>query len=261
MTQKPDFQDLQVAAAGPIGRLTLNRPEKLNALSPTLLQELALAARWFDSQPSVRVVLVAGAGRAFCAGFDLNFFGGMDSAPPSREDADLGRVMTEQLTGMRALTLAVIQGRCVGGGVVIAAACDLRIAAADALFSIPEIDMGIPLAWGGIPRLVREIGPAMTRELVLDCREFSAAEAQALGFVNRCVPAEKLVEVAEAWASRLAAKAGHLLAVTKRAVNAATEQLLSSASAVADADELLLALKDPECQEMSRNYLARRRKH
>jgi enoyl-CoA hydratase/carnithine racemase len=255
-----EFETLRVAAEGPLGRLTLNRPEKLNALSPTMLKELVQAARWFDSRPDIRVVLVAGAGRVFCAGFDLNFFGAADGSPPGHEDADLGRVMTEQLANMRALTLAAIQGRCIGGGVVIAAACDLRIAADDAMFSIPEIDMGIPLAWGGIPRLVREIGPAMTRELVLDCREFSAAEAQALRLVNRCVPAEKLAHEAGAWAAKLAGKAGHLLAVTKRQVNAAAELLLSSAGAVADADELLAALGQPECRQMSKSYLAGRLK-
>ena len=257
---QPEFETLLVSAEGPLGRLTLNRPEKLNALSPAMLKELVQAARWFDAQPEIRVVIVAGAGRAFCAGFDLDFFGGADSSPPGHEDADLGRVIAEQLTNMRALTIAAIQGRCVGGGVVIAAACDLRIAAADAIFSIPEIDLGIPLAWGGIPRLVREIGPAMTRELVLDCREFSAAEAQALRFVNRRIPAEKLAEEAAAWATRLAGKAGRLLAVTKRQVNAAAELLLPSAAAIGDADELLAALGDPECREMSRNYLAARLK-
>ncbi len=255
-----EFETLRVAAEGPLGRLTLDRPEKLNALSLTSLKELAQAARWFDSRPEIRVVIVAGAGRAFCAGFDLDFFGGAHGSPPGHEDADLGRVMAEQLTNMRALTIAAIQGRCVGGAVVIAAACDLRIAANDAIFSIPEIDLGIPLAWGGIQRLVREIGPAMTRELVLDCREFSAAEALALRFVNRLVPTEKLADEAGAWAARLVRKAGHLLAVTKRQVNAAAELLLSTAGAVADADEVLTALGKPECREMSRNYLAARMK-
>ena len=257
---QPEFATLLVSALGPVGSLTLNRPERLNALSPIMLQELMRAARWFDSRPEIRVVIVAGSGRAFCAGFDLNFFGSAGSEPIKREDADLGRLMTEQLANMRALTIAAIQGRCVGGGVVIAAACDLRIAAEDAIFSIPEIDMGIPLAWGGIPRLVREIGPAMTRELVLDCREFSAAEAQALRFVNRCVPADKLADEARAWAERLAGKAGRLLEVTKRQVNAAAERLLSTTGAASDADELLAAFGDPECREMSGNYLVKRLK-
>lgn len=260
MMVPPEFETLRVSTEGSIGCLMLNRPEKLNALSPTMLQELMRAARWFDSRPDIRVVVVAGAGRAFCAGFDLNFFGSENSSPPGHVDADLGRLMTEQLANMHALTMAAIQGRCIGGGVVIAAACDLRIVAEDAIFSIPEIDMGIPLAWGGIPRLVREIGPAMTRELVLDCREFSAIEAQALRFVNRRVPAEKLADEARAWAERLAGKAGRLLDVTKRQVNAATELLLSTAGTVSDADELLAAFGDPECREMSGNYLVKRLK-
>ena len=253
------FETLEVFSEEAVGRLMLNRPEKLNALSPAMLEELIRAARWFDSQPAVRVVVVAGAGRAFCAGFDLNFFGN-SNAPPGHADADLGRVMAEQLAGMRALTIVAIQGRCVGGGVVIAASCDLRIAADDAVFSIPEADMGIPLAWGGIPRLVREIGPAMTRELVLDCREFSAAEAQSLRLVNRLVPANRLAVEAAAWAQRLSRKAGRLLDATKRQVNAAADRLLSPAAAVGDADELLAALGDPECRETSRKYLAQRLK-
>lgn len=254
----PEFDTLQVSAEGKIGCLTLNRPEKLNALSPAMLQDLVRAARWFDSRPDIRVVVVAGAGRAFCAGFDLNYFGKENGGPPGPAEADFGRIMTEQLANMRALTIVAVQGRCVGGGVVIAAACDLRIVAEDAIFSIPEIDMGIPLAWGGIPRLVREIGPAMTRELVLDCREFSAAEAQALRFVNRRVPVEKLADETRAWAASLAGKAGRLLEATKRQVNAATERLLSTAGTAGDAGELLAAFGDPECREMSRNYLARR---
>jgi len=254
--EQSEFETLQVSAEGPLGRLTLNRPGKLNALSPTTLRELVQAARWFDSQPEVHVVIVAGAGRAFCAGFDLGFFSGADSAPPGHADADLGRVMVEQLANLRALTIAAIHGRCVGGGVLIAVACDLRIAADDAVFSIPEIDLGIPLAWGGIPRLVREIGPAMTRELVLDCREFSAAEARALRLVNRCVPAIDLAGAAQAWGASLAAKAGRLLAVTKRQVNAAAERLLSPVDAVGDADDFLAALGDPECRAMLANYLA-----
>ncbi|MBI3524024.1 MAG: enoyl-CoA hydratase/isomerase family protein [Betaproteobacteria bacterium] len=253
---QPEFETLRVAAEGPLGRLTLHRPERLNALTPAMLHQLAQAARWFDSQPEIRVVIVSGAGRAFCAGFDLNFFGGANSRPPGREDADLGRVMIEQLAAMRALTIAAIHGRCVGGGVLIAAACDLRLAADDAVFSIPEIDLGIPLAWGGIPRLVREIGPAMTRELVLDCREFSAVEARSLRLVNRCVPAVDLAAAAQTWGASLAAKAGRLLAVTKRQVNAAAERLLSPVDAAGDADDLLAALGDPECREMLRNYLA-----
>ena len=183
----PEFECLRVAVDGPIGRLELHRPERLNALSRQHLVELAEAARWFDTQRDVKVVGVTGAGRSFCAGFDLDDFADPDPDLPMREVADLGRIMAEAVTDMRALTVVGVHGRCVGGGLVLAAACDLRVAADDAVFSIPEVELGIPLAWAGIPRLVREIGPALTKELVLTCRPFSPAEAAAFGFVNRVV--------------------------------------------------------------------------
>ena len=135
--------------------------------------------------------IVRGEGRSFSAGFDLDDFVGQAMEMSPRQTADLGRVAAEALTDVRPLTIAAIHGHCVGGGVVLAAACDLRLAADDARFSIPEVDLGIPLAWGGIPRLVRELGPAITKELVLTCRPFTAEEAAALRFVNRVVPASR----------------------------------------------------------------------
>jgi enoyl-CoA hydratase/carnithine racemase len=205
-------------------------------------------------------VVVAGAGRAFCAGFDLGDFSAPDAELSAWEAADLGRTMAEAVTSLRALTLAAIHGHCVGGGLVLAAACDLRLAAEDARFSIPEADLGIPLAWGGIPRLVRELGPALTKELVLTCRPFDAAEARALRFVNRVVPADRLEAEAAALAAELAARPGLVLAATKRHTNAAAEEMASTAHAHADAHALVSALQDPESRAAGRAYLERRRR-
>ena len=253
------FETLRTQAEGAVGRLTLDRPEKLNPLSTQTLGELAAAARWFDERPAVKVVIVAGAGRAVSAGADLASFGGPQLVS-TREAADLGREMAEALERMRALTIAAIHGWCVGGGLVLAAACDLRVAADDARFSIPEVDLGIPLAWGGIPRLVREIGPALTKELVLTCRPFDAAEARAAGFLNRVVPAAELEQSVEALARELASKASHALVSTKRHVNAVTEQMVGTLHAWSDADGLVTALGDPECAEARRAYLKARRR-
>jgi enoyl-CoA hydratase/carnithine racemase len=167
--------------------------------------------------------------------------------------------MADALERMRALSIAAIQGWCVGGGLVLAAACDLRIAAADARFSIPEVDLGIPLAWGGIPRLVREIGPALTKELVLTCRPFDAAEAKAAGFLNRVVTADALDASALELARALAAKATHALFSTKRHVNAVTDQMLGTMRSWSDADGLVTALGDAECAEARRDYLRSRK--
>ena len=140
--------------------------------------------------------------------------------------------MADAVERMSALTIAAIKGPCVGGGVVLASACDLRIAADDTVFSIPEVDLGIPLAWGGIPRLVREIGPAMTRELVLTCRPFDADEARSIGFVNRVVPRADLEAAVDELADQLAAKAPNVVRTTKRQVNEALDAMSSTAGCV-----------------------------
>jgi enoyl-CoA hydratase/carnithine racemase len=251
------FETLRATVDGPLGRLTLDRPEKLNPLSTVTLVELAAAARWFDEQPGVKVVIVGGAGRAFSAGADLGSFRGPQPVS-TREAADLGRQMADALEQMRALSIAAIQGWCVGGGVVLAAACDLRVAADDARFVIPEVDLGIPLAWGGIPRLVREIGPALAKELVLTCRPFDAVEAKAVGFLNRVVPADELESSVLELARSLSAKAAHTLVSTKRHVNAVTDQMVGTMRSWSDADGLVTAFGDPECAEARRDYLRAR---
>ncbi len=257
----PELADLRVSAEGAVGGLDLDRPARLNALSPGLLESLIEAASWFDEQRAVKVVVVRGEGKAFCAGADIDAIAaaaGTDVAAGARDSADLGRRMADAVGGMRALTIAAIHGHCVGGGVVLAAACDLRVAAASAHFSIPEVDLGIPLAWGGIPRLVRELGPAITKELVLTCRPFDAAEARSLRFVNDVVDDAELDVVVESLAARLAAQPAYSLELTKRHVNAVAEEAGSTAGAFRDADALAGALRDQESLERMGRYLEER---
>ena len=251
------FETLTAEAEGPLGRLTLTRGDKLNPLSTLALEEIARAARYFDEETDAKVVIVTGAGRAFSAGADLSSFSGRQEKS-TREIAEIGRRMADAVEGMQALTVARIQGWCVGGGLVLAAACDLRVAADDTRFSIPEVDLGIPLAWGGIPRLVREIGPALTKELVLTCRPFDAAEAKAAGFLNRVVAADALDDEVETLAASLAQKATLTLVSTKRHVNAVTDQMVGTMRAWSDADGLATAFADEECKQVRKDYIASR---
>ncbi len=236
--------------------MTLARPERLNALSTAALEELVAAAGAIDAAPEVRVVVVAGEGRSFCAGYDLNDAPAARLAPDAgdweerRRLADLGRRMADAVEGVRAVTVAALHGHVVGGGVVLAAACDLRVAGADTIFSIPEVDLGIPLGWGGVARLVREIGPARTRELVMTCRPFDAAEAHAMGFVNRVVPAGDHGDAARELAATIAGKPAPPVTVTKQQVAAAA----ATPPAYADADALLAALASPESQAAAAEY-------
>lgn len=251
------FETLEVNADGPVGRLWLNRPDRLNALSIQVLEELAGAAHWFDQQEGVRVVVVGGRGRAFSAGADLAGFSSLEDAR-LRPAADAGRQMAEALEAMEALSIARIQGWCVGGGLVLAAACDLRVATDSARFSIPEVDLGIPLAWGGIERLVREIGPARTKDLVITCRPFDAAEAREAGFLNQVVQEASLDDTVDGLAASIAAKPRFPVSATKRHTNAVTAQMVGTGRAWSDADSLIAALNDPECNAVREAYIKSR---
>ena len=232
------FANIEVGSVGPRGNITLNRPDKLNRLSTETLRALVDAAHWLDQQPEVKVVVLGGNGRAFSAGADVALFSGDDQGVGAqREAADLGRQMAEAIEAMRAITVARIHGHCVGGGVLLAAACDL--------------------GWGGIPRLVREIGPAMTKELVLTCRPFTAEEARGLGFLNRVVGEQLIDETIEELAAQLVEKSALTLATTKLAVNATSRAIASPSGAWSDADVLLTALSDPESRRVADDYLER----
>jgi enoyl-CoA hydratase/carnithine racemase len=259
------FTTINLETNGPLGRLTLNRPDRLNAMNTTMLQELVEAARWFDEQREVRVVIVSGTGRAFCAGADLRQTPALESLPDSgkswlsrHEAAQYGRRMADAIEQMRATSIVRLHGHIVGGGVVLAAACDLRVAAEDARFAIPEIELGIPLTWGGIPRLVREIGPAMTKELVMTCRPFTSQEAKEMGFVNRVVPSDELDRQVERLAAEIISMPSVPVVITKEHVNAVTRAMSAGLTAFADGEALLSAITDPESAQARNDYTARR---
>ena len=260
-----EFRTIDVGVDGALGQLTLNRPERLNAMNATMLCELAAAARWFDTQPEVRVVIVGGAGRAFCAGADLKEPPAQEALASTerswlsrREAAQSGRRMADAVEQMRATTIVRLHGQIIGGGVVLAAACDLRVAAEEARFSIPEVALGIPLAWGGIPRLVREIGAARTKELVMTCRPFTPQEAQAMGFVNRVVPLSELDQAVADLAAEIAAMPSVPVVITKEHVNAVARAMGAGLTAFSDGEALLSALTDPESVQARKDYTQRR---
>jgi enoyl-CoA hydratase/carnithine racemase len=259
MIAQPQFETLVVEVEGRIGRVTMNRPEKLNALSRQLMSEIVELGAWLKLREDIRVMIFSGAGRSFCAGFDLNDFSHASAGESPRQAADLGRLATNALTDVPQLTIAAVQGHCVGGGVVFVAACDLRVATTETTFTIPEVDLGIPLAWGGIPRLVREIGPALTKELVLTCRPFGADEAKSIGFINQVVAPSDLETAVTELAENLASKTLYSLHSTKQQVNAVMEEIAGTGRSAGDADMLVYAMRDPESREVTARYLAQRK--
>ena len=259
-----NFETLRVATDGSIGQLILDRPERLNALGAQMMRDLVAAARWFDEQAAIRVVIVRGEGRAFSSGADLKDSPVAQASVKSglswaerREVGQLGLRMADAIEQMRAVTIAQVHGYAVGGGLVLMIACDLRVVAEDTVFSIPEVDLGIPLAWGGIPRLVREIGPALTKELVMTCRRFTPEEARAAGVVNRVVPFDDLAREAESLAQEIAAKPTVPIIVTKEHTNAVTRAMGAGLTAFADGDVLLGTVFDPDSLKAAQRYRSR----
>ncbi len=232
--------------------VTLNRPQKLNAINAAMhadLQRLCLELRQ-DSE--TRVVILTGAGRAFSAGADISARRGaaaeappMDDGTPSvleqRRRAGMGNRSAELLESLDQVTIGAINGLCIGGAVVLASCLDIRLAARSAWFSIPEVDLDIPLTWNALPRLMREIGPARTKELVMTCDRFSAEDALRWGFVNHVVADEELLPRTLALAETLLAKDPLALALTKSTTNALAQQMVPAGPTVSDRDLLLLA--------------------
>lgn len=259
-----DFETLKVVVDGAVARLTLSRPGRLNALGATMLRELAEAAAWLDEQHAVRAVVICGEGRAFSAGADLKdpplggaALSGGGGWSDRRRVGKLGQGMTDAIEGMRAITIAAVHGHVVGGGVVLALACDMRIAADDARLRIPEIELGLPLTWGAIPRLVAELGPSVTKDWVITCREVGAEEARAAGFWMRVVPRDALLSEAEALATRVAEMPEVPVTMTKEHVNAVARQSTAQGLDFAEGDRLLAASLDPDSRAAMARYVER----
>jgi enoyl-CoA hydratase/carnithine racemase len=215
------YETLTVEHDGPVTRVWLNRPAKLNALNPTALEEIVAAFGALQQRFETQVVVLGGRGRAFCAGADrtdppARLARGSGASPRERRwTSQLGRRALEAIEGLEAITIARLHGHVIGGGVVLAMACDFRIAADDATLHVPEVDLGIPLTWGAVPRLVRELGMARAKEVVLLCDRIDAARAERLGLVNAVVAADALDATVDDWARRLAAKPSWAVHMTK----------------------------------------------
>ncbi len=232
--------------------ITLNRPEKLNAINFRMHAELQQVCRELADDAESRVVILTGAGRAFSAGADL---GGSASGPnrsplaagsersPLRERirSSAGNRTCAALEGLDQVTIGAVNGLAIGGAVVFLACLDIRIAAESAWFSIPEVDLEIPLTWNALPRLMRELGPARTRELVMTCDRFSSEDALRWGFLNHRVPDAELLPRARDLARKLLEKDAMSLALTKSTCNALAESMVPSHVTHSDRDYLVLS--------------------
>ena len=229
-----------------LATITLNRPDKLNAINARMhaeIQEVCIELR-DDSQ--TRVAIFTGAGRAFSAGADLDdraLLGGAIADPlEMRRLAGTGNLTSAAIEALNQVTIGAVNGLAVGGAVVFLSSMDLRLAAESAWFSIPEIDLNIPLTWNGLPRLMRELGPARTKQLVMTGDRFSSEEANQWGFLNQVTSDAALLSTARRLAAKLLAKDATSLALTKSTTRALANIMVPDEPTHSDREYLMLSL-------------------
>ena len=248
---------------GSVTTLTLARPDKLNALDDSTRRELASALDELEDDPSVRVVVLAGAGRAFSAGADLT-----GSAYP---DLDVDWATRRHLTGawQRLLdqlgripqaTVARLNGHVIGGAALLAAACDIRVASDDVRLRIPELAIGIPLTWAGVPILVREVGLPLTRDWVMTGRVVEAEELLRSGFAQRVVARSDLDVAVDGCVEELLAMPAGPLAMTRALTSAIGRTTPAMVAGWADPDALQWSFREPEGRAAALDYERRRRR-
>jgi len=222
------FETLLVEKDGAVMTVTLNRPDKLNAMNDTMLKELTEVCVGLRDDTSTRFVIITGAGDAFSSGADLGSAlqsAEAGTAPPyevARLQQLRGHELMQRLEKLEQVTIAAINGICFGAGFAVALACDFRIATESAVFGLPEAHIGIFFTWGCTPRLARLIGPSRAKELIMTCDEVRPREALAWGLLNRLAAEQGLLDAARAFADRIAQNGPLAVRMTKKLVDASS---------------------------------------
>ncbi|HEY7564448.1 MAG TPA: crotonase/enoyl-CoA hydratase family protein [Acidimicrobiia bacterium] len=232
------LRHIEVERREGVGFIWLNRPDKRNALSEDMWEDLPRAANELASDPAVRVVVVAGRGPAFTVGIDLDMLGTMEPEgdSPVERRRNLYRRIAHLQGSFSALSdcpqpvIAAVNGYCLGAGIDLITACDLRLASADAVFGVRETVMGLVADVGTLPRLPRTVGAAYAAELVFTGEDIDADRAAAIGLVNRVFPTvEALHQETAILASRIAANSPLVVQGAKAVMRASEGRTVAEA--------------------------------
>jgi enoyl-CoA hydratase/carnithine racemase len=212
---------LVVSLDGPVATITLNRPEKLNALTLPMLAALEAALVTIDADPEIRVVVIKGSGsKAFSAGADVVAWSSLAPLDMWRTWTRTGHRVMERLESLRQPTIAALNGIAYGGGLELALACDLRLAADHVKLAAPEVGIATVPGWGMTTRLATVIGPARAKQMILTGLPIDAERAASWGLVSEVVPAAELGSATDELAARIAAQAPVAVQVAKELIDA-----------------------------------------
>jgi len=224
---------------GAVGWIIFNNPARRNAMSQDMWEAVPLAFDRFEADPSVRVIVLTGAGdKAFVAGADISQFNELRSSPETVAKYDgISDEASRRIAKSPKPTIAMIHGYCIGGGVGIAVCCDMRIAAEGAKFGVPATRLGLGYGPSGVKRLMDLVGPSHVKEIFYTARHFTADEAKGMGLVNRVLPEAELESYVRGYCNTIAENAPMTMVAVKRTV----EELLalSPAADLAECDRLV----------------------
>jgi len=243
------YQNLEIAIEDHVATVTLARTESMNALSLSFTAEIAKAFRELGADEEVRVIVLASRAKAFCAGLDLKEFaaiGMKGTAKASLEFPEKLRALFESCDGIEACpkpVIAAVNGMCIGGGLDIVSACDIRLCTQDASFSLREVAIGLVADMGVLQRLPHVIGQGFTREMAFTARFYKANEAQAMGLVNAVYPdPPAMMEAAKKLARQIAANAPLAVQATKEVLNASRHIPVEDGMSLAKHKNMVLML-------------------
>ncbi|MFC7048111.1 enoyl-CoA hydratase [Emcibacter nanhaiensis] len=219
------YEMILVDRKEPVGLITLNRPEALNALNGKLMDEMTKALRAFEADDEIRAIVITGSEKAFAAGADIKEMQSKGYMDVFKEDFITAN--WEEATRCRKPIIAAVAGYALGGGCELAMMCDFILAAENAKFGQPEIKLGVIPGAGGTQRLTRFVGKSKAMEMVLTGRMMDAEEAERSGLVSRIVPTDQLVEEALATAGKIAELSMPSVMIAKECVNKAYETTLA----------------------------------
>jgi len=215
-----DFENIIVEKKEGIAKITLNRPQVLNALNQQVLSEIQAALEDIGKDDKVGVVLITGAGRAFSAGLDIKVLSGLEGGGGAGKVGNkLGRGPIEAIESLPKPVIAVINGYCLTGALEMALACDMIIASENAIFGDTHAKWGLRPGWGLSQRLPRLVGVMKAKELSFTAETISAQEAERIGLINKVVPAEKLEEAAQELAGKMLSNSRGSIAAYKTLIN------------------------------------------
>jgi enoyl-CoA hydratase len=210
---------VELTFEGPLARLTMKRADKLNALDRAMVDALAEAARAIEASRDVRVAILSGKGKAFCAGGDIAAWGGLPALEMWRDWTRAGHRAFEALARLRVPLIAALTGHAFGGGLELAAVADIRVAESGIKLGLPESGLGMAPGWSGTQRLVRRFGPSVVRRMALAGAMFTAEEGLALGLVDEVTAKGDGIARAEGIAADIAKRGPVAVQMIKAMIN------------------------------------------